>query len=253
MLKRVTIWACRLVHIGLPGFYFPTFPYILMYTSICFENVQEGDIVLVTESLGNGWLYGEDCRSGRRGQFPESFVRRDYWAKTTKQVSTARTTNCTDLLLRRSVITSYHPFSALLSERDFFFFNLINLFEENVPFFVPSNYVSMCLFISHFNNLYTYVHAGWNTFKARSLLSKSRLTLNWIIHDANDRSRLKTNEAVGNLPNVFQSCCRSDPVGAVISSKISPHRLFHRKAFNPIIRKGGGMMAAGIQKGWLPT
>jgi hypothetical protein len=38
---------------------------------------QEGDIVRVIESVGNGWLYGEDCQSGRRGQFPESFVRRE--------------------------------------------------------------------------------------------------------------------------------------------------------------------------------
>ncbi|EFX80409.1 hypothetical protein DAPPUDRAFT_304111 [Daphnia pulex] len=40
-------------------------------------SLKEGDIVRVIESVGNGWLYGEDCQSGRRGQFPESFVRRE--------------------------------------------------------------------------------------------------------------------------------------------------------------------------------
>lgn len=38
-------------------------------------NSQEGDEVDVSESLGNGWLYGRECLSGRYGQFPEAFVR----------------------------------------------------------------------------------------------------------------------------------------------------------------------------------
>lgn len=38
---------------------------------------QEGDLLEVTESYGNGWLYGRHCLSGLWGQFPEAFVRRD--------------------------------------------------------------------------------------------------------------------------------------------------------------------------------
>jgi hypothetical protein len=41
------------------------------------STTQEGDIIRVIESVGNGWLYGENCQSCRRGQFPESFVRRE--------------------------------------------------------------------------------------------------------------------------------------------------------------------------------
>nr|CAH0107208.1 unnamed protein product [Daphnia galeata] len=40
-------------------------------------SLKEGDIIRVIESVGNGWLYGENCQSCRRGQFPESFVRRE--------------------------------------------------------------------------------------------------------------------------------------------------------------------------------
>ncbi|KAK4008182.1 hypothetical protein OUZ56_013334 [Daphnia magna] len=40
-------------------------------------SLKEGDIVRVIESVGNGWLFGEDL-SGRRGQFPESFVRLEH-------------------------------------------------------------------------------------------------------------------------------------------------------------------------------
>lgn len=46
---------------------------------------QEGDIVRVIESVGNGWLFGEDL-SGRRGQFPESFVRLEHWVTYTPSV-----------------------------------------------------------------------------------------------------------------------------------------------------------------------
>lgn len=38
--------------------------------------LHEGDQVEVTESLGNGWLYGIHSQSGQSGQFPESFVQR---------------------------------------------------------------------------------------------------------------------------------------------------------------------------------
>ena len=48
------------------------FNYIFLEIMISF---QEGDEVDVSESLGNGWLYGRECLSGRYGQFPEAFVR----------------------------------------------------------------------------------------------------------------------------------------------------------------------------------
>jgi len=40
-------------------------------------SLQEGDVLEVTETLGNGWLYGHrKGQPGRQGQFPEAFVQR---------------------------------------------------------------------------------------------------------------------------------------------------------------------------------
>jgi len=40
-------------------------------------SLQEGDVLEVTETLGNGWLYGHrKGQPGHHGQFPEAFVRR---------------------------------------------------------------------------------------------------------------------------------------------------------------------------------
>jgi len=40
-------------------------------------SLQEGDVLEVTETLGNGWLYGHrKGQLGHHGQFPEAFVQR---------------------------------------------------------------------------------------------------------------------------------------------------------------------------------
>lgn len=38
--------------------------------------LQAGDVLQVTQSYGNGWLYGRSLLTDRWGQFPEAFVRR---------------------------------------------------------------------------------------------------------------------------------------------------------------------------------